>query len=89
MLLKTADELSAASLTRGLSNPEARTHFMEVKLNKIDYALLAVSLIGLGFMCIFFRLVYLLLKIDNVSFSYDNSKDNCNLEDINQNIEKR
>ena len=46
--IKTADELSAASLTRGLSNPEARTHFMEVKLNKIDYALLAVSLIGLG-----------------------------------------
>ena len=32
--------------------------------------------------------MYLLLKIDNVSFSYDNSKDNCNLEDINQNIEK-
>ena len=29
-----------------------------------------------------------MLKIDNVSFSYDNSKDNCNLEDINQNIEK-
>ena len=27
---------------------------MEVKLNKIDYALLAVSLIGLGFMCIIF-----------------------------------
>lgn len=46
--IKTADELSVASLTRGLSNPEARTHFMEVKLNKIDYALLAVSLIGLG-----------------------------------------
>ena len=46
--IKTADELSAASLTWGLSNPEARTHFMEVKLNKIDYALLAVSLIGLG-----------------------------------------
>ena len=29
-----------------------------------------------------------LLKIDNVSFSYDNSKNNCNLADINQNIEK-
>ena len=46
--IKTADELSAASLTRGLSNPEPRTHFMEVKLNKIDYTLLTVSLIGLG-----------------------------------------
>ena len=29
-----------------------------------------------------------MLKIDNVSFSYDNSKNNCNLADINQNIEK-
>ena len=29
-----------------------------------------------------------MLKMDNVSFSYDNSKNNCNLADINQNIEK-
>ena len=33
-------------------------------------------------------MVSFLLKIDNVSFSYDNSKNNCNLADINQNIEK-
>ncbi len=87
--IKTADELSAASLTRGLSNPEPRTHFMEVKLNKIDYTLLTVSLIGLGvYVYYFLGGVFFLLKIDNVSFSYDNSKNNCNLADINQNIEK-
>lgn len=46
--IKTADELSAASLTRGLSNPEPRTHLLEVGLNKLDYALLAVTLMGFG-----------------------------------------
>ena len=44
--VKTADELSAASLTRGLSNPEPRTHLLEVKLTNFDYALLAIALIG-------------------------------------------
>lgn len=52
--IKTADELSAASLTRGLSNPKGRTHFMEVKLNKVDYALLAISFIGLGIYAYYF-----------------------------------
>ena len=46
--VKTADELSAASLTRGLSNPEPRTHLLEVKLTKLDYSLLAVTFIGFG-----------------------------------------
>ena len=46
--IKTADELSAASLTRGLSNPEPRTHLLEVGLNRLDYALLAVALMGFG-----------------------------------------
>ena len=44
--VKTADELSAASLTRGLSNPEPRTHLLEVKLTKLDYTLLAITFIG-------------------------------------------
>jgi energy-coupling factor transport system permease protein len=46
--VKTADELSAASLTRGLSNPEPRTHMLEVKLAGPDYALLAVTFMGFG-----------------------------------------
>lgn len=46
--VKTADELSAASLTRGLSNPEPRTHLLEVKLTNFDYVLLAITLIGFG-----------------------------------------
>ena len=46
--VKTADELSAASLTRGLSNPEPRTHLLEVKLTNLDYALLAITLFGFG-----------------------------------------
>ena len=46
--VKTADELSAASLTRGLSNPEPRTHLLEVKLTNFDYALLAITFIGFG-----------------------------------------
>ena len=46
--IKTADELSAASLTRGLSNPEPRTHLLEVKLTKLDYTLLAITFVGFG-----------------------------------------
>lgn len=46
--VKTADELSAASLTRGLSNPEPRTHLLEIKLTKLDYTLLAITIIGFG-----------------------------------------
>jgi energy-coupling factor transport system permease protein len=44
--VKTADELSAASLTRGLSNPNPRTHLIDVKLTKLDYSLLAITFIG-------------------------------------------
>ncbi|AMD17210.1 cobalt ABC transporter permease [Methanobrevibacter sp. YE315] len=46
--VKTADELSAASLTRGLSNPEPRTHLLQVKLTKLDYSLIAITFIGFG-----------------------------------------
>ncbi|MBQ2665277.1 energy-coupling factor transporter transmembrane component T [Methanobrevibacter sp.] len=46
--VKTADELSAASLTRGLSNPEKRTHLLEVKFTRMDYVLLALTIIGFG-----------------------------------------
>lgn len=46
--VKTADELSAASLTRGLSNPNPRTHLLEVRLTKLDYGLLAITFIGFG-----------------------------------------
>ena len=46
--VKTADELSAASLTRGLSNPEPRTHLIEVELTKMDYTFLAITCIGFG-----------------------------------------
>ena len=46
--VKTADELSAASLTRGLSNPEPRTHLIEVELTKLDYTFLAITCIGFG-----------------------------------------
>lgn len=46
--VKTADELSAASLTRGLSSPEKRTHLLEVKFTKVDFALLAITFIGFG-----------------------------------------
>ena len=46
--VKTADELSAASLTRGLSNPNPRTHLLEVRLTKLDYILLTVTFVGFG-----------------------------------------
>lgn len=52
--VKTADELSAASLTRGLSNPDGRTHLVEVRLNKIDYLMLAISFVGLGIYAYYF-----------------------------------
>lgn len=44
--VKTSDELSAASLTRGLSNPRKRTHLLEVKFSKIDYFLIMIAVIG-------------------------------------------
>lgn len=46
--VKTSDELSAASLTRGLSNPEKRTHLIDAEFNGWDYVLLIISIIGLG-----------------------------------------
>jgi len=46
--IKTSDELSAASLTRGLSNPEKRTHLVTVGFKKIDFLFLAVSIVGFG-----------------------------------------
>ncbi len=52
--VKTADELSAASLTRGLSNPKKRTHLVSVQFSMIDYLLIAIALIGfIIFACYF------------------------------------
>lgn len=44
--VKTSDELSAASLTRGLSNPKKRTHMVDTEFSKLDYSLLLISVIG-------------------------------------------
>lgn len=44
--VKTSDDLSAASLTRGLSNPKKRTHLVDTEFSKLDYSLLIISVIG-------------------------------------------
>lgn len=46
--VKTADELSAASLTRGLSSPKKRTHLISVGFNKFDYLFILIAVVGLG-----------------------------------------
>ena len=46
--VKTADELSAASLTRGLSNPQKRTHLLSVKFGGFDYLFILIAVVGLG-----------------------------------------
>lgn len=46
--VKTSDELSAASLTRGISNPKKRTHLYEVKFTIEDFVLLTLAFIGFG-----------------------------------------
>lgn len=46
--VKTADELSAASLTRGLSNPQKRTHLVSVSFNGFDYMFILIAVVGLG-----------------------------------------
>jgi energy-coupling factor transport system permease protein len=46
--VKTADELSAASLTRGLSNPQKRTHLVSVSFNKFDFLFIMIGIVGLG-----------------------------------------
>ncbi|WP_298522233.1 energy-coupling factor transporter transmembrane component T [uncultured Methanobrevibacter sp.] len=46
--VKTSDELSAASLTRGLSNPKKRTNLISVEFNKFDYLFLAISIAGIA-----------------------------------------
>lgn len=52
--VKTSDELSAASLTRGLSNPKKRTHLVEVKFNILDYLLIVIALLGFGIYVYYF-----------------------------------
>lgn len=52
--VKTSDDLSAASLTRGLSNPKKRTHLVEVRFNKFDYLVICISLIGFGIYVFYF-----------------------------------
>lgn len=46
--VKTSDELSAASLTRGLSNPKKRTNICETGIRFIDIILIIISLLGLA-----------------------------------------
>ena len=45
--VKTSDELSIASLTRGLSNPKRRTHLAQVNFKAFDYVFILLSLTGL------------------------------------------
>lgn len=52
--VKTADELSAASLTRGLSNPNERTHIVEVRFSKLDFLIVAIAFLGLGVYAYYF-----------------------------------
>lgn len=44
--VKTSDELSAASLTRGLSSPKKRTHLAKVKFMLLDYILISIAIVG-------------------------------------------
>ena len=44
--VKTSDELSAASLTRGLSSPKKRTHLADVKFMPLDYILISIAIVG-------------------------------------------
>lgn len=46
--VKTSDELSAASLTRGLSNPKKRTNLISVKFNMFDYLFIAIAIVGIA-----------------------------------------
>ncbi|MEA4957519.1 Energy-coupling factor transporter transmembrane protein EcfT [bioreactor metagenome] len=45
--VKTGEELSAASLTRGLSNPISRTNICQIGFGISDFLILIVSIIGL------------------------------------------
>lgn len=56
--VKTSDELSAASLTRGLSNPGKRTHIVDVGFGKNDFLLIAITVVGFGI-----YIVYLIGKV--------------------------
>ncbi|MCC7554147.1 MAG: energy-coupling factor transporter transmembrane protein EcfT [Methanobacteriaceae archaeon] len=47
--VKTSDELSAASLTRGLSSPKQRTNIAKVGFTYLDIILIFLSLLGLAF----------------------------------------
>ncbi len=44
--VKTSDELSAASLTRGLSNPQRRTHLEIVNFSKTDAIFIIFAILG-------------------------------------------
>ncbi len=44
--VKTSDELSAASLTRGISSPKKRTHLAKVKFMLLDYILISIAIVG-------------------------------------------
>ncbi|WP_409200165.1 energy-coupling factor transporter transmembrane component T [Methanobrevibacter sp. DSM 116169] len=50
--VKTSDELSAASLTRGLSNPKQRTNICNVSIDFFDIFFILISIVGLGIFAI-------------------------------------
>lgn len=52
--VKTSDELSAASLTRGLSNPQRRTHLEIVKFSKTDTIFMILTILGIGMYLYYF-----------------------------------
>ncbi len=52
--VKTSDDLSAASLTRGFSSPKKRTHLVDAKFNIFDYLVIIVSLFGFGIYAFYF-----------------------------------
>lgn len=59
--VKTSDDLSAASLTRGLSNPKKRTNICTTEIRAIDIIFILVSFIGLA--------LYILYKWGGISLA--------------------
>lgn len=46
---KAADELSIASVTRGIENPKPRTCLVQIKFSIFDWAVMAAALAFFGF----------------------------------------
>lgn len=48
-----AGEISAAALTKGITNPIRRTSYYQVRMHRYDYAFLAILCIGVVGICVF------------------------------------